>query len=331
MKVAITGAAGYLGRIILKKLIKEKRVEKIVAIDRVKIPFIDKKVDSVVCDITSREILKFLKGVDAVIHLAFIIGSSTNKPLLYRINVEGAKNVFESSAKVGVKRIIVASSIAVYGYYPDNKSIIYETHPLRGNPENAYSDTKVLVEILLDDFEKRYPHIGVIRFRPGVILGKNTKGAFRMIFEIPFWIEFSDTPGFWKKAAVVHEEDVADAFILGIFSKKRGAYNLAAKPFITREHILERTQQIPIRLPTEIISKLMDLFYKLKISPSPSSDLYFAMYPIPASAKKAISELGWKPKYTAIEALEELLETIKNENRRLPEIILDFLSGIKKI
>jgi UDP-glucose 4-epimerase len=330
MKIAITGANGYLGKQIIKKLLKDKRINYIVAIDKVKIPINNKKLKPVICDITNPEIAKIISGCEVLVHLAFIIGDSTNRPALYRVNVDGSRNVFESAAKVGVKKIIVASSIAVYGYYPDNPEIIYETHPLRGNPDNAYSDTKVLVELLLDDFEKRYPEISIIRFRPGVILGPNTRNNFRIMLEVPFWIDFENCPGFFSKTPVVHEEDVASAFILGIFSKKTGAYNLVAEPFVTREQILKRTKQIPIKLPVNLIGKIMDITFKLKLSNSPASDLYYAIYPIPASGKKAIKELGWKPKYSGLEALEELLSVIKRERKNIPLTIFRILTNLQR-
>jgi UDP-glucose 4-epimerase len=254
MKIAITGAAGYLGTQIVNKVIKNPKIESIIAIDRVPIKSDSPKVKAVVSDITSPKIASVLSGCYAVVHLAFIIGDSTNRPALYRINIDGSRNVFEGAQGGGAKRLIVASSIAAYGYYPDNPKVMDENSPLRGNPDNAYSDTKRLVELLLNDFEKKYPEIGVVRFRPGVILGPNTKGAFRALLKLPIFIDFkSDGPGFWSRAACVHEDDVADAFILGILGKERGAYNLAVEPFVTREQILKMTHQIPLMLPAGLI------------------------------------------------------------------------------
>lgn len=331
MQVAITGAAGYLGKQIINKLIKDKRVKSIVALDRTVLKIAHKKVKSYICDITSKEITKIFSGSSVIVHLAFVIGDSTNRPALYRINIDGSNNVFKAAAKVGTKKIIVASSIAAYGYYADNPEIITENSPLRGNPDNAYSDTKLLVELLLDDFEKKYPKIDVVRFRPGVILGPNTKNNFRTMLEFPFWIDFKgDGAGFFSRTAIVHEDDVADAFILAIFGKHRGVYNLVVEPFVTKEQILARTKQIPMSLPANLIGKFMDLTYKLKLSNSPASDLYYMMYPIAASGKKAIKELGWKPKYTGLEALESLLTIIKEERKNPEKILTNIFIALNK-
>ncbi len=328
MKIAITGAAGYLGKQIISKLVYDAKIKSIVAVDRVEFPQTHKKIKSVVCDVTNKNIVHAFKGCHAVVHLAFVIGDSTNRPALYRVNVDGSRNVFESAAKAGAKHLVVASSIAAYGYYPDNPDVITESHPLRGNPDNAYSDTKRLVELLLDDFEKRNPRISVIRFRPGVILGPNTKNNFRTLLSLPVWLDFEgDGPGFYSWTAVVHEDDLVDAFVLGIKSKKRGAYNLAVEPFVTREEILARTKQIPVKLPAKIIGKILDAAFQLKLSPSPASDLYYMTRPIPTSGKKAVRELGWKPKFSRLDAVEQLLDAVHHDNaplKQLQSIVKEF-------
>lgn len=316
MQISITGAAGYLGTEIIKKLCNDKKIKSIIAIDRAPVTVAHEKVKSVVCDVNSPRMTKVLSGCSVVVHLAFIIGDSTNRPALYRVNVDGSRNVFEAAAEAGAKRLIVASSVAAYGYYPDNPAVMDEKSPLRGNPDNAYSDTKRLVELMLDDFEKRYPNITVVRFRPGVILGPNTRGGFRTMFELPFWIDFiSDGPGFFSRTAVVHEDDVVDAFILAIKGKGKGAYNLAVEPHVSREQILKRSRQLPVRLLASLMGKLMALTYKLKLSNSPASDLIYMLYPIPASGKKARKEIGWRPKYSGLEALDELLKSIREKSK----------------
>ncbi len=320
MKVAITGAAGYIGKQIVDKLSLDPEIEQINAIDIVK-PKISlakkqvKKIKFFTSNILDRDLVELFWGCEVVIHLAFKIGDSKNRPALYRINVDGSRNVFNSAQEAGAKKLIVSSSIAVYGYYPDNPKVIDENTPLLANTDNAYSDTKRLVEILLDDYEKRYPYMDIIRFRPGVILGANTRNNFRTMLTLPFWIEFEgDGPGFFSRTAVVHEDDVVDAFLIAIKSKCKGAYNLAVEPFVTRDEILKITKQPILKLPANLIAFLLDTAYKMKITNSPASDMYYMMYPIPASGNKAIKELGWKPKYTGLEAVRDLFNSIKKEN-----------------
>ena len=66
MKIAITGAAGYLGKQIITKLLNYRAVKNIVAIDRVEFQQTHKKIKSVVCDVTDKNIVHAFKGCDAV-------------------------------------------------------------------------------------------------------------------------------------------------------------------------------------------------------------------------------------------------------------------------
>ncbi len=331
MKVAVTGAAGYLGLQIIGRLVDDSSVKSIVAFDRVEFPQKHKKIKSVTGDVNDKKLKFAFAGCDVAVHLAFLIGDSTNRPALYRVNVDGSRNVFDAAASAGVKHLVVASSIAAYGYYPDNPDVITESHPLRGNPDNAYSDTKRLVELILDDFQKRHQKISVIRFRPGVILGPNTRNNFRTLLSLPVWLDFAgDGPGFYSRTAVVHEEDLVDAFILGIKSKKSGVYNLAVEPFVTREEILQRTKQIPVKIPANLIGKVLDALFNLKISSSPASDLYYMTRSIPASGKKAARELGWRPKYSGLDAVEQLMESIRRDGAPPKNLFSGILKGLKR-
>lgn len=331
MKVAITGAAGYLGKQIIGRLVEDSSVKSIVAFDRAEFPEKHKKIKSIVGNVNDKKIKFAFAGCDAVVHLAFVIGDSANRPALYRVNVDGSKNVFDAAASAGIKHIVVASSIAAYGYYPDNPDAMDETSPLRGNPDNAYSDTKRLVEILLDDFEKRHPKISVIRFRPGVILGPNTKNNFRTLLSLPVWLDFTgDGPGFYSRTAVVHEDDLVDAFILGVKSKKSGAYNLAVEPFVTRDEILKITRQVPVKIPAKLVGKVLDALFNFKISNSPASDLYYMTRPIPASGKKAVRELGWRPKFSGLDAVEQLVESIRQDDASPKNLLSGILKGLKR-
>ena len=75
----------------------------------------------------------------------------------------------------GVRRIVVTSSGAAYGYHADNPAWLTEEHPLRGNEEFAYSHHKRLVEEMLAEFRAPHPALEQVVFRVGTILGDHTR------------------------------------------------------------------------------------------------------------------------------------------------------------
>ena len=114
--VAVTGAAGYIGTRLLQFLESDPSVSKIVSIDQ-NIPSGHfRKLEAYRVDINQKldQIFK-INDVTVVVHLVFIVDPIHDEEKMYRINVEGTRNVFEASEKSGVKRILMASSGTAYG------------------------------------------------------------------------------------------------------------------------------------------------------------------------------------------------------------------------
>src|SRR6185436_4198344 len=60
-------------------------------------------------------------GADAVVHLAFaIMGAGGDEG--HRVNLEGSRNVFAAAVAAGARRLVYTSSVAAYGFHPDNPS-----------------------------------------------------------------------------------------------------------------------------------------------------------------------------------------------------------------
>ena len=69
-------------------------------------------------------------GADVAVHLAFAIFGGREETR--RINLEGSRNVFEAAIKAGVKRLVYASSVAAYGFHPENPQPLTEDGAGRG-------------------------------------------------------------------------------------------------------------------------------------------------------------------------------------------------------
>jgi nucleoside-diphosphate-sugar epimerase len=89
-----------------------------------------------------------------VVHLASIVtpGKKSNREFEYSVDVDGTRNLLEACLSHHVKRVIVSSSGAAYGYHADNPEWLSESDPVRGNQSFAYSWHKRLVEEMLADY-----------------------------------------------------------------------------------------------------------------------------------------------------------------------------------
>lgn len=226
--VAVTGASGRLGRVLVERLAAEPGIERIVAVDQVDPPAgWPGKVEARRCDVRDPAIAGHLAGCQGLVHLAFVVERGGGDDAeVESINVGGTMNVVGAAAAAGVDRVVHASSIAAYGFHPDQRGrVLDEDQPLRGNPDFYYARTKVECETWLERFAADHPAIAVARLRPSIFLGPGSIARLRL-FELPLFPYLAG--GERDPVHVTHQDDVAEAFALALLARARGAYNVAS-------------------------------------------------------------------------------------------------------
>ncbi|MBU0991866.1 MAG: UDP-glucose 4-epimerase GalE [Proteobacteria bacterium] len=166
MKVLVCGGAGYIGSHMVKMLDQEGH--DVTVFDNLSTGHKEavKWGRFAIGDLTEKGSLDslFEKGhFDAVMHFSAksLVGESMTDPAgYYRNNVLGTINLLNAMRDHDVKTFIFSSSAATYGN--PIKPFIDETHPL--NPINPYGKTKLMVEKILEDYEKAY-HISSVSLR----------------------------------------------------------------------------------------------------------------------------------------------------------------------
>ena len=206
MNILITGASGYIGSQLVH-LLRKKNEEltqpsKIIATDLRETPAydLDEFTEHVRMDVRSEDISVLMKekAIDTVVHLATIVtpGKKSNREFEYSVDVLGTENVLQACVESNVKRIIISSSGAAYGYHADNPEWINEDTALRGNEEFAYSDHKRIVEEMLEMYREKHPGLEQVIFRIGAILGKDVDNQITNLFEKRYLLGItgSDSP-----------------------------------------------------------------------------------------------------------------------------------------
>lgn len=121
-----------------------------------------------------------LSGVDAVVHLAarvHVMNDKADDPLVEfrKVNVDGALNLAEQAAKVGVKRFVFMSSIKVNGEYTIAGKPFSEADV--ANPQDAYGVSKLEAEQRLLLLAQR-TGMEVVIVRPPLVYGAGVKANF---------------------------------------------------------------------------------------------------------------------------------------------------------
>ncbi|MGE5358983.1 MAG: UDP-glucose 4-epimerase GalE [Bacteroidales bacterium] len=248
-------------------------------------------------------------GVAAVMHFAawLSVGDSVHDPAgYYRNNVVGTLSLLDAMVRESVGRFVFSSSCAVFGE-PDETPIA-EGHPTR--PINAYGQTKLAVEHALPHYERAYGLRAVtLRYfnasgaDPDGELGEDHDPEIHLIPRAieaatggrPLMIFGEDypTPDGTCLRDYVHVTDLADAHRAALEALEAGC---ASTTYNLGNGIPHSVRQV-----VEAVSRVVGRPVSWQAAPRRAGDpamLY-------ASNTRIQSDLGWRPRYAALETIVE--------------------------
>jgi UDP-glucose 4-epimerase len=310
-RVLVTGATGYLGGRLVASLAARSRSAGdpacIVAGDvrevapAARLP----EVQYVVLDVRDPGLGDLLArhSIDTVVHLAAIVtpGPKSNRELEYSVDVVGTRNVLEGCVAARVRRIIVTSSGAAYGYHADNPAWLTEDDPVRGNEEFAYSHHKRLVEEMLADYRRTHPQLEQVVFRVGTILGETTRNQITALFEKPRLIALK---GSASPFVFIWDQDVVGAIEHAIFGGPAGIFNVAGDGALSIQQIADRLGKRCVTLPPAALRTLLALLHPFGLSQYGPEQVNFLRYRPVLDNRRLKEVFGYVPRLTSAEVFE---------------------------
>ncbi|MCE5268770.1 MAG: UDP-glucose 4-epimerase GalE [Planctomycetaceae bacterium] len=324
MNVLVAGGAGYIGSHAVKQLLDAGH--RVVVVDnlyRGHRPAVDPRAAFHQLDIADTEALTqafFTHAIDAVMQFAALtyVGESVAEPLSYYYNnTAGTISLLRAMKAAGVNRIVFSSTAAVYGE-PERTPIV-ET--IRQEPVNPYGWSKWCVERVLRDYVAANRDFSFVALRYFNVAGAAADGSLGEDHDpethlIPallltalgkreratvFGADYP-TPDGTCIRDYIHVEDLCNAHISAMNALQPGdarCYNLGIGHGYSVREVIDAAKRVTgVDFPVE---------YGPRRAGDPA-----VLY---ASAQKAMSELGWSPRYTD---LDGIVATAWNWFRRHP-------------
>ena len=304
LRVAVTGAAGYIGGRLIRRLETDEAVDSILALDVVERPEIAARSDKTQfsrLDVAQPFPDLFREnGINAVVHLAFVLAPGRNAEAARQVNARGALNAVEACANAEVRHVLYLSSASVYGARADNPAFMDEDR--RPNPVRGfqYSEDKIIAESFLSGFANRDESVPVAILRACPVVGPNADNFIANAFRKPILPMMG---GFDPEMQFIHEGDLTDAMVGCLKARLGGVYNVAADGTIRWSRMAAMTGRRTLRLPPFAWRALTAAGWRLRLqSASPPAGLDFITYPWTVNASKIKRALGIEFRYTSCEA-----------------------------
>jgi nucleoside-diphosphate-sugar epimerase len=173
MRVGVTGGTGLIGRALVQRLLAENVEVQLLARPSARSSDLaGRGVRIITGDLRDgAAIAAVVNGTDLVFHLAAKVDSPGPKSAFLEANVQGTEAVLKASLAAKVRRVVYASSVAVYGLVKPGETI-GESTAFDDQPERRdfYAQSKILADRLASSFSRK-TGLPVTILRPGIVFG----------------------------------------------------------------------------------------------------------------------------------------------------------------
>ena len=301
-RIAVTGAAGYVGSLLLRRLAKRESVDTILAVDvRDLSEAFPDTVSFVRRDVSQPFAGLFAEhSIDTVVHLAYELRQGRDREANRRVNVDGTTHTLDACRRAGVRRLVYLSSTSVYGAHPDNPEVLTEEMPARPIAGFQYSEDKLQSEKLIARFASESHGVAACMLRCCPVMGANADNFIARAFGKHFLVAVS---GANPPMQLIHEDDLGRCLEMAVLGDVEGLYNVAGSGSISWGEMASARGRRVFSAPAWLLYPATQLTWALRLqSDSPALGLDFVRYRWLADAGKIEREVGFRPQFSSRDA-----------------------------
>ncbi len=250
-------------------------------------------------DLRSPQARAALAEVDVLYHLGFQLWTDRRGAAsMEEVNVAGTANVIAG----GPRRVVLASSAAVYGAWPDNPCPLAETDPARPNPECAYAGHKLAVERICRDAAE------TVSLRVAAVLGPHADPAVRRAVG-GYRLAVPAVSGVQSALQFLDEADAVAALMAT--GSARGelppVLNVAPDGWLDAAGVAEVSGGRVLSFPRGVLLRGSQVGHRLRLFPFGVDRAVLVSGPLALDPTAAAASLGWRATKSSAEVLRSML------------------------
>jgi len=308
VRVLVTGVSHALGGALARRLEANPDIDAVFGLDiddpRVALD----RTEFVHADTRHSLLTKVVRGleVDAVVHCAVLTESRTSARTLHETNVIGTMNLLAACSGSGspVRRVVVKSSIAVYGCQPYAPSYVGESYDAAVSEPLGRELQEM--EQMVREFALRNRGTATTLFRLGHRLGRGEPtplGAYFRLRQVPSFL------GFDPRIQLLHEEDAVEALYRATVADHGGVYNVAGPGVLLLSRAIRLAGREKCSVLPPYVRSIARAGLRLRGFDMPAYLADFLCYGCVVDADALEHEFGWRPVHSTRETLLDFVES----------------------
>ena len=327
LKVAVTGASGNVGTALLRRLTAAgSGVAEVRGLARRQPPDVEpySSVTWYTADLgetaSEQALTNLLEGVDAVVHLAWVLQPGRKSEQLRKANVDGTRRVMRSAVAAGVQHVVHMSSLGAYAAGGGARPVT-EDWPVTGIPSSQYSRQKSEAERIVREVVGRKADITLTTVRPTLVLqpeaaseigryflGPLVLGAVRLVPGAVASVLPLPLPSL--EVGFVHADDLADAITRMLDRRVPGPFNVAADPALDADGIARALGTTRIPVPAVLVRTGLTAAFRAHVVPTEPGWLDLGIQSPVLDTTRARTQLGWQPAHRGDDVLRQFVAAL---------------------
>ena len=306
--VLVTGVSRDLGARFARSLANDKDVE-VVGLDVIPPRHDLGAADFVRADIRNPVIAKVIatRGVDTVVHLAMVAtpDSAGGRSSMKEINVIGTMQLLAACQRAeSFRKLVVQSSISVYGASPRDPVKFTEDMSARAQPRTGFGKDSLEIESYVRGLARRRPDVVVTTLRLANLMGAGVDSHVTRYLSLPV---VPRVMGFDARLQFLHPSDAVDALLLVTRRDVQGTFNVAAPDVVTLSQALRKMGRPTVGVPKAAAPLVATLIRQAHLVDFSADQIDSLTYGRGMDTSRFTAQTGFVPRFTSLAALQEFV------------------------